>query len=291
MTALEAEARRPLLPEVERRTASFTEAELRKTGDTLTFEGLAAVFDSRSEDLGGFTETIKRGAFRPVLKQPALDVRFLINHEGLPLARSTVKDGPGSLHLEEQTKGLGVVAEFVPTSVARDLDMLIESRVVDQMSFGFTLQGEGQDNWNDDYTERQITRFGDLYDVSVVTFPAYPQTTGTMRSLVAGIEIVDADGEIQDDILEALAKRIHRGSIHVSDDERGRIDAAFARTDRLSPWMEELARRTLGVGSAEQAPPGDANGDNGNAREPDRPRPVAVNARLLTMRLAKRGVK
>lgn len=237
---------KPVTPDVERRFVQFSNGEIRATGNTLTFEGMAAVFDKRSEDLGGFHEYIQRGSFKPALRDPALDVRFLINHEGLPLARSTVKEGPGSLQLEERGEGLHVLSEFVPTGVARDLDLLIEHRVVDQMSFSFTMRNGGQDVWNDDYTERTITRFGGLADVSVVTFAAYPQTSAGMRSLVAGVEIIDQDGAVQTDLLDVLAKRIHRGTMFATVEERGRMDAAFAQQGRLSPWMAELARTALG---------------------------------------------
>lgn len=231
---------------VERRTATFDTVEVREDGDKLQFIGHAAVFDNWSEDLGGFRERIQRGAFRKTLDQTP-DVRFLFNHNpDLVLARSTVASGPGSLELREDPRGLRCYAELAPTSLATDLRTLVKTGVVSQMSFGFTMRG-GQDVWaeGDDGTlERTIVSFGGLYDVSPVTFPAYQQTDASMRSLVCGIEIV-AGGEVQQDVLRDVARRIHLGELHASVDERAAIDAAFTRMNGVSPWMAQRALQAV----------------------------------------------
>jgi len=240
------EAVKPLVPEgaVERREAAFDAVEVRDEGGKMQFVGHAAVFDRWSEDLGGFRERIQRGAFRKVLEQDP-DVRFLFNHNpDLILARSTVKNGPGALELREDPKGLRCYAELAPTSVATDLRTLVKTGVVSQMSFGFTMRG-GTETWteNEDGTvERTIVSFGGLYDVSPVTFPAYAQTDVSMRSSVCGIEFVVA-GEVQEGVLRDLAWKIHRGDLHASAEERASIDAAFARTGTVSPWIAERAFR------------------------------------------------
>lgn len=229
---------------IERRVAHFDEVEVRDDGGKLQFVGHAAVFDRWSEDLGGFRERIQRGAFRKVLEQDP-DVRFLFNHNpDLILARSTVLNGPGSLELREDPKGLRTYAELAPTSLATDLRTLVKTGVVSQMSFGFTMRG-GKESWteNEDGTvERTIISFGGLYDVSPVTFPAYQQTDASMRSRVCGIEIVTA-GEVQEQTLRDIAWKIHRGELHATAEERASVDAAFARTDTVSPWIAERAFR------------------------------------------------
>jgi uncharacterized protein len=285
------ELTQPDLPVLERRTVAVEGVQLRDSSEgNLIFEGHAAVFDSWSGDLGGFRETIKPGAFRKALAGGP-DVRFLFNHNpDLVMARTTVAEGPGSLRLKEDPNGLFVRAELAPTTAANDLRTLTKTGVVDQMSFGFTMRDGGVDEWSKDYSDRTIVQFGGLLDVSPVAYPAYAATSGSVRSQVCGIDIVTSQGEVQEDLLEALAKRIHRGSLTVSDEERSRIDAAFAKTDRLSPWMEELARRTLGVGSADVlAPSGDAE-DTGDTRELGQLSLAAVNTRLLNRKLNKRGV-
>lgn len=257
---------RPELPTLERRTVPAGVEFRDSTEGNLIFEGHAAVFDSWSSDLGGFREMIKPGAFRKALRANP-DVRFLFNHNpDLVMARTTVPDGPGSLRLEEDGRGLRVKAELAPTTAANDLRTLAKAGVVDQMSFAFSMRDGGVDDWNSTYTDRTILQFGAVADVSPVTYPAYPETTASMRSQVCGIDIVTSQGEVQEDLLDALAKRIHRGSLIVSDEERSRVDAAFVKVGRLSPWVVEIARRTPGVGSAESlAPPADTEEMDGDA--------------------------
>ena len=79
---------------------SCAEMEFRAEGDAVKVGGYAAVFNSLSEDLGGFREVIRRGAFTHTIAQGA-DVRFLINHDGMPLARTK----SGTLRLERMTGG------------------------------------------------------------------------------------------------------------------------------------------------------------------------------------------
>lgn len=143
----------------------------------LTVTGHAAVFDSVSQDMG-FFEKVARGAFRKALKRGD-DVRFLINHEGLPLARTT----NGTLTLAEDPVGLNVVADLADITASRELVTLIERGDVTQMSFMFTIAKEewtlGADGEPDIVT---ITEIGNMYDVSAVTFPAYAETDICMKS-------------------------------------------------------------------------------------------------------------
>jgi HK97 family phage prohead protease len=141
------------------------------------FVGHAAVFDSLSENLGGFREQIKRGAFRNVLNQ---DVRLLVNHDpNMPLARGD------ALTLIEDPTGLQVRALIrSDLSYARDLRINLEEGNVTQMSFAFGSDVE--DDWTeaeDGVLIRTIKRFGSLFDVSPVTFPAYPATDAGLRAI------------------------------------------------------------------------------------------------------------
>ena len=158
---------------VQRRVVPLTDVEVRAADDGFTVTGHAAVFDKLSDDLGGFREQIKRGAFKKVLGD---DVRFLVNHNpDLLLARST----NGTLRLKEDPTGLAIEADIAPTTAGNDLRVLLERGDMDQMSFAFSMQG-GSDTWdeNPDTGEliRTINRFGALFDASAVTYPAYPQT-------------------------------------------------------------------------------------------------------------------
>jgi len=169
---------------VEQRHAS-TKVEVRDQGDgTWTLTGLAAVFDSMSEPLGGFTEVIKRGAFKNVLKDTSLDTRALFNHDpNMPLARTT----NGTLSLRETPRGLEYTATIpAGLSYGNDLRVLLENGTITQSSFAFKMPagGKGQD-WADgpDGTlVRTITDFGALLDVSPVTYPAYRAATAGVRN-------------------------------------------------------------------------------------------------------------
>jgi len=141
------------------------------------FVGHAAVFDSLSENLGGFREQIKRGAFKDVLDQ---DVRLLVNHDpNMPLARGD------ALKLTEDPTGLQVRALIrSDLSYARDLRINLEEGNVTQMSFAFGSDVE--DDWteaDDGVLIRTIRRFGSLFDVSPVTYPAYPATDAGLRAI------------------------------------------------------------------------------------------------------------
>ena len=121
----------------------------------------------------GFTEFVKRGAFSKTLNDGA-DVRLLIDHEGVPLARSK----SGTLALEEDERGLRVEAELDPMNpdAARTMSAMKRGDL-SQMSFAFRTV---KDNWNNDRSVREL-REVQLFDVSVVTFPAYEQTVAELR--------------------------------------------------------------------------------------------------------------
>jgi len=138
--------------------------------------GYAAVFNQWSEDLGGFREMILPGAFSTALND---DVRALINHDAnLVLGRTR----SGTLVLTEDEVGLRIKITLPNTQYARDLVEAMRRGDVDQMSFGFAVE---TDRWyeQDGQTRREIVKVARLYDVSVVTFPAYPQTTAQARDV------------------------------------------------------------------------------------------------------------
>jgi HK97 family phage prohead protease len=188
-----------------------------------------------------------------------MDVRFLWNHEAAaPLARSTVRNGPGSLSLEEDARGLRVHAEFANTQLARDLKELVKTGVVREMSFAWPA-GTVEDEWSQSERglRRTIHEFRALRDVSLVSFPAYPGANGaTVRELVAGTQVFDGD-VVLEDALRAVADRIHRGETFATAEERWRLDEAFASLNLLSPWMEERARRVFDAAASGDGLAGD----------------------------------
>ena len=151
------------------------------------------MFDSLSEDLGGFRERLAPGAFRAALRGTP-DVRLLFNHDSnRVLARSTAQvDGKPSLELKEDTTGLHVWAVIQPRTWVNDLAIEMAGGLIDQMSFAFSLR-DGGDDWEereDGEIVRTILPDGvdNLYDVSVVTSPAYVDTSVGIRELRNAVE-------------------------------------------------------------------------------------------------------
>lgn len=152
---------------------AYTTLDLRQSQDGSTLYGYAAVFDSPSEPMP-FVEYVKRGAFTKTIKDGA-DVRLLIDHEGVPLARTK----SGTLRLTEDERGLAVEADLDPSNpdAARVISAMKRGDL-SQMSFAFRTI---KDAWSEDRNVREL-REVQLYDVSVVTFPAYEQTVAEIRS-------------------------------------------------------------------------------------------------------------
>ena len=157
----------------EKRTIAYSNLEVRAEGNGNTLVGYAALFDSPSEPMP-FIEYVKRGAFSKTLNDGA-DVRLLINHEGVPLARSK----SGTLAMEEDERGLRVEADLDPMNPdsARILSAMKRGDI-SQMSFAFRTI---KDSYNADRSVREL-REVQLFDVSLVTFPAYEETVAELRN-------------------------------------------------------------------------------------------------------------
>ena len=169
-----------------RETRTFKSQELRANAESRRVEGYAAVFGSESEELGWFVEEIAPGAFDDVLSD---DVRALYNHdENLILARTA----SGTLELSIDERGLRYAFDAPNTTAGNDLLESIKRGDISQSSFGFRVK---EDKWEDMEmeqngkkwfkTKRTIMKVERLFDVSPVTFPAYPDTDVARRSMDA----------------------------------------------------------------------------------------------------------
>jgi len=168
------------VPATEQRV-NVADFQIRETGDGMTFEGYAAVFNSDSVPLP-FVERIAPGAFKRSL-QSRNEVKLLWNHDaGEPLA--SVRGG--TLRLTEDARGLKVQATLANTTRGRDVSELIRSKVIDSMSFGFSVI---KDTWSNDGGTRTLEAVR-LFEVSIVSSPAYEGTAGTIavRSTETGID-------------------------------------------------------------------------------------------------------
>ena len=166
--------------DIERRTIdSVPEVEFREdasTGKKLpVLRGYAAVFDSESNNLGGFVEVIDKRAFDKVLgKNP--DVYALFNHDRSLILGNTTN---GTLKLSVDSYGLRYEAYPDDTSVGRDVTTWVQNRTVKASSFAFAIDrsapdgGEVWDKGPRGLRKRTVTEVALLDDVSVVTRPAY----------------------------------------------------------------------------------------------------------------------
>lgn len=149
--------------------------ERRATGDTVTVVGYAAVFNSTT-DFGYFREVIAPGAFTETLK--TADVRAYFDHDrGRVLGRKSA----GTLRLHEDSRGLAVEIDLPDTTDGRDVRTLIERGDVSGMSFGFIVRKQ---QWDETVAPplRMIQQV-DLLEVSIVSEPAYADTSIALRSL------------------------------------------------------------------------------------------------------------
>lgn len=166
------------------------QVELRAESDGRTFTGYAAVFNQPSLPLP-FTEIVKPGAFKRSL-QSRNRMMLLWNHDtSNPLASTR----NGSLQMVEDTHGLRVTATLPDTTLGRDIAELVRTGVVDAMSFGFSVK---KDSWTQDGNTRYLEDVA-LYEVSLVSTPAYTATEGT-------VAVRSADGISADALADALLK-------------------------------------------------------------------------------------
>jgi len=152
--------------------------EVRADDDAIKVEGYAAVFDQETEIGGYFTETIERGAFKDAIGRD--DVVFLVNHEGLPLARTR----SGTLTLREDDHGLFISTELDGSDPdVRAIVPKMQRGDLDKMSFAFIPTRQ---EWDEDgKMPKRTIQEAQLFDVSIVTTPAYDGTEIGLRSLEA----------------------------------------------------------------------------------------------------------
>lgn len=208
---------------VELRHRVFPLVEMRVEGgesDQAKIVGHAAVFNQLSEPLWGFRERILPGAFKEAIERD--DVRALWNHDpNYVLGRNKA----GTLRLTEDDKGLAVEIDPPDTQWARDLLVSIRRGDVNQMSFAFTVLDEefSKENGENIRTLKKVR----LHDVSVVTYPAYPQTDAQVRSILQA-------GGIDWETLAGIMYRHQRG-LSLTDTDRDMVQAAIEVLRSLVP--------------------------------------------------------
>jgi HK97 family phage prohead protease len=162
---------------VERRSLHEVRADVR--GNKLT--GHASVFGQETR-IRDFFEQVMPTFFDRVLRERQ-DTVMQVNHEGLPIARTT----SGTLKLSKDSTGLAFEADLADTSLGRDVRVLAERGDLNAMSFGFTVF---QDAWalrKDGSQLRSLIEADRLFDISPVTFAAYDGTDLALRALFGDV--------------------------------------------------------------------------------------------------------
>ncbi len=162
-------------------------------GNIKKIAGYAAVYNSRSVDLGGFVEVIQVGAFDTAL-QPDADVLCLRDHD-VSLLMGRTKSG--TLKLSSDEVGLHFEVILPDTDSANSLYESVKRGDLDACSFGFSVVS---DSW--EQIGNQVLRTlieVELFEVSIVSFPAYPATTAAIRSCPPEIRsLIETLSEMQD---------------------------------------------------------------------------------------------
>ena len=195
--------------QTENRSFTFSAVEQRNDDDkdTLLFTGYASVFNKGygvRDQRGQYTETIKPGAFKKTLNEQD-DVRFLVNHDGIPLARTS----SGTLELEEDDYGLFVKAELDPSNpTVAEIASAMKRGDLNEMSFAFAAI---RDDFDAREENREVTE-ARLFDVSVVTYPANPWAGAKLRGVELDNlhkELVEArNGEQATEVLESFINKV-----------------------------------------------------------------------------------
>lgn len=171
-----------VVTEREERRVVREKIELRADETNATIAGYAAVFNTETiigSSMWGFREQIAPEAFDDAIKTD--DVRALFNHDPNILLGRTES---GTLRLKVDKKGLRYEVDLPDTVQAKDVRTLIQRGDVSGSSFGFIVE---EDDWDEREVKKgklplRTIKKASLFDVSPVTYPAYPQTSVSARS-------------------------------------------------------------------------------------------------------------
>ena len=202
--------------DVERRYIPANELRVLDSDGRRQITWFPALFNSLSEDMWGMRETIKPSAFNKTVREA--DIPALFNHDpNYVLGRNSA----GTLDLSITRKGLRATVNPPDTSWANDLTVSVERGDISGGSFGFQTV---KDEWtyNDDGSVLRELQEVRLFDVSLVTYPAYPETSGSamVRALLS------ANGVEPERLTHVLAK--HRAGHPLDEAECAEVRAMFS---------------------------------------------------------------
>lgn len=203
--------------------------------DSRKVSGYAVVFNSLSEDLGGFREIILPSAITQETINNS-DIIFLLDHKqdrGI-LARST--KGEGSLRLSVDDKGLYFEFEAPNTALGDELLEGLKRHDYSKCSFAFVVGEDEYKKDNNGTVIRTIKSIRQLYDCSVVVNPAYEETSVTVdeRGLQKFLE--DNNSNIDINNMAKINKRSKRSNEEILEE----IKSLMAEMEETEERVEEV---------------------------------------------------
>lgn len=238
--------------------------------DSIMISGKPIMYDAPytvRDAVGEFEETMHAGLIGDLIG--TCDCRFLINHTGMPLARTV----SGTLTLNDTPTHLGFDANLdARQQLANDLAVAIERGDVSQMSVGMVV---GRDKWSADYNTRDVYGLKDLVDVSAVTYPASPTTTiEVAQRMVQQIEESEIpwSDQVRMRKMWNIATDLRAGAV-LNKANVAHVTSLFANLKQANDHLSALA--AAGGIDADAAANGNdgkgANGDGSGTSEEDEP--------------------
>lgn len=224
----------------------FRDVELRQAADRdmLTFTGYASVTEApyeMADMFGPYTEIVRSGAFKKTLSEGA-DVAFLINHEGMTLARTK----SGTMRLAEDDTGLHVEADLDPSNgLVGQVRSAMDRGDMDEMSFAFRVTRQ---QWSPDYDQRDILEVNlNQGDVSLVNYGANPATGGLAS--IRSVEAMRALRSLGVDDFALLVRELRAGATLSSSTQATlkHLLSLFAAADNAVDEGQEVLSDLLGV--------------------------------------------
>ena len=216
-------------------------SEIRANVESRNVDGYAMVFNTLSENLGGFREQILPEAVDGVIERS--DVMAVLNHDASRgiLARS--RYGNGSLTLQADEKGLRYTFDAPHTALGDECLEYLRRGDINQSSFAFVVAEDSWEKQSDGTYIRTIRKFDKLYDVSPVFTPAYAETSVSCRSFdefKAEEERKEAEARAEAERLEAEKREAEEKEKQEKLDEYYKsIREAYAESLKKSEKMNE----------------------------------------------------
>ena len=239
--------------EVEVRAATADNPEIVITGAAIVYGAAYRVVDM----FGEFRETIHAGAVSELITRN-VDCRLLLNHEGLPMARTV----SGTMDLIDSPDALRFVARLDSRQqLANDFAVAVERGDLSQMSVGMIV---GRDDWgHDGETEtRDIYALNDLLDISGVTYPCSPTTHIEVAHRMAVAMPLESRAR-----LRAMEVELRAGKVLSADNQSKLVAALTALHDLADAGGVDPAN--LGPGADEDSTPNPEDGSEGGGNAQD----------------------